>query len=540
MALARAPRGLLAAWILAAWVGVAAVETTWKHASAGDDVVFFDLPAGRPGGPPRELAWEFASMRNCGPLRPSWVSLHPPGQVLETVVDAQCVGAPRLMAAWYGRPDGAPAPGPEAAWPPRVSVSNGTLTLREARPSDSGMYVLTVSRAPNSTAARRVVFLTVGPRVAAAVPGGPPPLAEGAGAEAGAAATRAPAAHPYPYPHPHPIAEVAHVHGVTVSLRTQTAILFSPGDTVHTAVSIVPLAHDDDPYVMEVVWVRFDVPEECGEMRIYEPCLYHPRLPECRSPADAPCAASVWTERLAVRRYGPCSRSVPPPRCPTDAAMEARPGLGWYGPTVNLQLRDASEASGGLYVCVVYVNGHVHAWGHVVVSTAARYRNAVVERSLPRYRPPPAAPTPSARPQGPRPALRSPRLVGVFGAALGLAAAGLSVWACVTCRRARAWRAVKKRDPGTQTYIRLADDELYADLSSDGGWEDSEDDDSDDDRLPGTDRPPKRGSGFQILSGTKADPWSPEARRGRDLVTFRVDDAARYRDASPPDPPHRR
>nr|AHM96116.1 envelope glycoprotein E [Papiine alphaherpesvirus 2] len=539
MVRARVLRGLLAAWVLAAWVGVAAVETTWKHASTGDDVRFFDLPAGRPGDPPRGFAWGFEPMQNCGPLRPSWVSLRPPGRVLETVVDAECVGAPRLMAAWYGRPPNetrAPlAPGPEEAWAPRVSARNGTLMLLEARPSDSGMYVLTMSRAPNSTAARRVVFLTVGPRGAPGAPDGTPPPHAGAGVASAPTPPPASAVHP----HAHPIAEVAHVRGVTVSLRTQTAILFSPGDTVHTAVSIVPLAHDDDPYVMEVVWVRFDVPEECGEMRIYEPCLYHPRLPECRSPADAPCAASVWTERLAVRRYGPCSRRAPPPRCPADAAMEARPGLGWYGHTVNLQLRDASEASGGLYVCVVYVNGHVHAWGHVVVSTAARYRNAIVERSLPRYRPPPVEPAPPARPAGPRPAPRSLRLVGVFGAALGLAVAGLSVWACVTCRRARAWRAVKKRDLGAPTYIRLADDELYADLSSDGASDDSEYD-SEDDRLPGTDRPPKRGSGFQILSGTKSDPWSPGARRSRDLVTFRVDDTTRYRDAPSPDPPHRR
>ncbi|ARS01704.1 envelope glycoprotein E [Macacine alphaherpesvirus 1] len=527
---ARAPLGLLLAWAIAARVCAAAVETTWKHASAGEDVRLFSLPASGPGATGDKVVWEFDPMRGCGPLRPSWVSLRPPGQVLDTVVDAACVEEPQLMAAWYDRRDG----GPDGTEFPRANLTNGTLVLREARLGDTGMHVLSVSRPPNSTATRRVVYLTVGPR--RPEPGGTPPPREEEEEEGRAGATPPPP----PHAHAHPIAEVAHVHGVTVSLRTQTALLFSPGETIHTAVSVVPLAHDDDPYVLEVVWVRFDIPEECGEMRIYEPCLYHPQLPECLSPADAPCAASVWTERLAVRRYGPCSRRVPPPRCPGDAAMEAAPGLQWYGHTVNLQFRDASEAAAGLYVCVAYVNGHVHAWGHVVISTAARYRNAVVERSPPRYRPPPAEPTPSARPVGPRPAApRAARLVGVFGAAVGLAVAGLCVWACVTCRRARAWRAVKKRDLMAPTYIRVADDELYADLSSDGESGDSEYD-SDGDRLPGTDPPPKRGSGFQILSGTKADPWSPEARRDRRFVTFRVDDSTRYRDSPSPDPPHRR
>ncbi|ARS01854.1 envelope glycoprotein E [Macacine alphaherpesvirus 3] len=532
-------RGFLAAWAIAAWACAASAETTWKHASAGDEVALFAVPAARPGAPPAKVVWEFDPMRACGPLRPSWVSLRPPGQVLDTVIDAECVDEPRVMAAWYDRPGdvrGAPSwwlRGPDGTWPPRGNVTNGTLVLRGALAGDSGMHVLSVSHPPNATAARRVVFLTVGPR--RAEPDGTPPPREEAEGVAGATPA------PPPHAHARPIAEVAHVRGVTVSLRTQTSLLFSPGETIHTEVSVVPLAHDDDPYIMEVAWVRFDIPEECGEMRIYEPCLYHPQLPECRSPADAPCAASVWTERLAVRRYGPCSRRVPPPRCPGDAAMEPRAELQWYGHTINLQFRHASEASAGLYVCVVYVNGHVHAWGHVVVSTAARYRNAVVERSPPRYRPPTAEPTPSTQPVGPRPAApRASRLLGVLGAAVGLAVAGLCVWACVTCRRARAWRAVKKRDLMAPTYIRVADDELYPDLSSDGDSEDSEYD-SDDDRLPGTDPPPKRGSGFQILAGTKADPWSPEAhRRGGRFVTFRVDDAPGYRDSPSPDPPHRR
>ncbi|AAP41485.1 envelope glycoprotein E [Macacine alphaherpesvirus 1] len=534
----RASLGLLVAWAIGACVCAAAIETTWKHASAGDEVRLFALPAARPGAPPAKVVWELDPMAACGSLRPSWVSLRPPGQVLDTVVDAECVSEPVLLAAWYERRDGGsevPAPfwGPDGAPPQRGNVTNGTLVLREARVGDSGMHVLSVFHPPNATAARHVVFLKVAPRRPEPAGGTPPPRDDEEGG------TEEPAT-PAPPPHPHPIAEVAHVRGVTVSLRTQTAILFAPGDTVHTDVSVMPIAHDDDPYVMEVVWVRFDVPEECGEMRIYEPCLYHPQLPECRSPADAPCAASVWTERLAVRRYGPCSRGVPPPRCPSDAAMESRAGLGWYGHTVNLQLRDASEASGGLYVCVVYVNGHVHAWGHVVISTASRYRNAVVERSPPRYRPPPVEPTPSAQPTGPRPAApRAARLVGVLGAAVGLAVAGLSVWACVTCRRARAWRAVKRRDLMAPTYIRLADDELYGDLSSYGDSDDSEYD-SDSDRLPGTDPAPKRGSGFQILSGAKADPWSAGARQHGHLITFRADDTSRYRDPSSPDPPHRR
>ncbi|RKG56985.1 hypothetical protein D7W79_42825, partial [Corallococcus exercitus] len=137
--------------------------------------------------------------------------------------------------------------------------------------------------------------------------------------------------------------------GVTVRMETPEAILFSPGEAFSTNVSIHAIAHDDQTYAMDVVWLRFDVPTSCAEMRIYESCLYHPQLPECLSPADAPCAASTWTSRLAVRSYAGCSRTNPPPRCSAEAHMEPVPGLAWQAASVNLEFRDASPQHSGLY-----------------------------------------------------------------------------------------------------------------------------------------------------------------------------------------------
>lgn len=86
--------------------------------------------------------------------------------------------------------------------------------------------------------------------------------------------------------------------------------------------------------------------------------------------------------------------------------MEPVPGLAWQAASVNLEFRDASPQHSGLYLCVVYVNDHIHAWGHITISTAAQYRNAVVEQ--PSHSAARIWPSPPTRTSGPLPTRPQP------------------------------------------------------------------------------------------------------------------------------------
>ena len=508
-------------------------KTSWRRVSVGEDVSLLPAPGPTGRGPTQKLLWAVEPLDGCGPLHPSWVSLMPPKQVPETVVDAACMRAPVPLAMAYAPPAPSATGGlrTDFVWQERAAVVNRSLVIHGVRETDSGLYTLSVGDIKDPARQVASVVLVVQP---APVPTPPPTPAdydeddndEGEDESlAGTPASGTPRLPPPPAPpRSWPSApEVSHVRGVTVRMETPEAILFSPGETFSTNVSIHAIAHDDQTYSMDVVWLRFDVPTSCAEMRIYESCLYHPQLPECLSPADAPCAASTWTSRLAVRSYAGCSRTNPPPRCSAEAHMEPVPGLAWQAASVNLEFRDASPQHSGLYLCVVYVNDHIHAWGHITISTAAQYRNAVVEQPLPQRGADLAEPTHphvGAPPHAP-PTHGALRLGAVMGAALLLSALGLSVWACMTCWRRRAWRAVKSRASGKgPTYIRVADSELYADWSSDSEGER--------DQVPWLapperpDSPSTNGSGFEILSPTAPSvyPRSDGHQSRRQLTTF--------------------
>nr|AQZ58099.1 envelope glycoprotein E [Human alphaherpesvirus 2] len=527
-------RGAGLVFFVGVWVVsclAAAPRTSWKRVTSGEDVVLLPAPAG-----PEErtrahkLLWAAEPLDACGPLRPSWVALWPPRRVLETVVDAACMRAPEPLAIAYSPPFPAGDEGlySELAWRDRVAVVNESLVIYGALETDSGLYTLSVVGLSDEARQVASVVLVVEPAPV------PTPTPDDYDEEDDAGVSeRTPVSVPPPTPprrppvapptHPRVIPEVSHVRGVTVHMETPEAILFAPGETFGTNVSIHAIAHDDGPYAMDVVWMRFDVPSSCAEMRIYEACLYHPQLPECLSPADAPCAVSSWAYRLAVRSYAGCSRTTPPPRCFAEARMEPVPGLAWLASTVNLEFQHASPQHAGLYLCVVYVDDHIHAWGHMTISTAAQYRNAVVEQHLPQRQPEPVEPTrPHVRAPHPAPSARGPlRLGAVLGAALLLAALGLSAWACMTCWRRRSWRAVKSRASATgPTYIRVADSELYADWSSDSEGERDGSLWQDPPERP--DSPSTNGSGFEILSPTAPSVYPhSEGRKSRHpLTTF--------------------
>nr|WKR19207.1 envelope glycoprotein E [Human alphaherpesvirus 1] len=438
-------------------------KTSWRRVSVGEDVSLLPAPGPTGRGPTQKLLWAVEPLDGCGPLHPSWVSLMPPKQVPETVVDAACMRAPVPLAMAYAPPAPSATGGlrTDFVWQERAAVVNRSLVIYGVRETDSGLYTLSVGDIKDPARQVASVVLVVQP---APVPTPPPTPAdydeddndEGEGEDeslAGTPASGTPRLPPPPAPpRSWPSApEVSHVRGVTVRMETPEAIL------------------------------------------------------------------------LAVRSYAGCSRTNPPPRCSAEAHMEPFPGLAWQAASVNLEFRDASPQHSGLYLCVVYVNDHIHAWGHITISTAAQYRNAVVEQPLPQRGADLAEPTHphvGAPPHAP-PTHGALRLGAVMGAALLLSALGLSVWACMTCWRRRAWRAVKSRASGKgPTYIRVADSELYADWSSDSEGER--------DQVPWLapperpDSPSTNGSGFEILSPTAPSvyPRSDGHQSRRQLTTF--------------------
>ncbi|AQS79225.1 envelope glycoprotein E [Ateline alphaherpesvirus 1] len=338
-----------------------------------------------------------------------------------------------------------------------------------------------------------------------------------------------PAATPGPRPHGS--------CAVGVRMDTHSALLFQAGETVSTRVGIRFVATDGWPYDVDVVWFRAPIPDGCAEMHIYEPCLRHPRLPECLNPADAPCAFGAPTHHVAAKHFRDCAATRTPPNCnaPTTGELSGRVrGLSWHHHSTNLQFVNATEAVNGVYLCAVYIDGHLCAWRHVVVSTANGFRGALVEHTLPRpgHRHPggdDAAAPPGAHHRDDETRPPAARRRGLFLSVLlsivaGLLVAAALTWLCLACRRGRAWRAAgtarfrrggKGQRPPSPTYFRVPDDDLYADFHT------SESDASSDEDAPygaGEPRAAGRagadsGSGFEIIlpSGSSVFPSGPKA-----------------------------
>ncbi|ADO13838.1 envelope glycoprotein E [Saimiriine alphaherpesvirus 1] len=322
---------------------------------------------------------------------------------------------------------------------------------------------------------------------------------------------------------------------VGVSMTTHAALLFMEGQTVHTDVSVDFSADTARPYDVDIMWFFVPTPDSCVEMRIYEPCLRHPRALECLDPADAPCAFGAKARRLGTKSFRGCSRSRTPPNCaaPTAEFLDRRtPGLSWHHYSTNLQFANATSTANGVYLCAAYIDGRLCAWRHVVVSTAGGFRGAVVEHVLPKRRQHagdhqvrPAPPNQASSEHEERRKRAASR--GLLAAVLlslvgGFAVVGTLVWVCIACTRARSWRAArgKERRSPSPTYYRVPTDDLYEGL-------DSSDSDSDVDpeeasletRALGGEA---SGSGFEIILPSRSSvlPSSRGARSEASFETF--------------------
>ncbi|BAP00745.1 envelope glycoprotein E [Pteropodid alphaherpesvirus 1] len=532
----------------------AATATVWQTANLGDNVTLFAqiaIPShGLQDPPVSKLVWGYAGTSRCGMVQPIWVAIHPPRRVKVAVIEPDCMDNPSVLAIQYTR--GHSQVFPMNVTSPRLTIDGHTLLLHDVRQTDSGLYTLTGITSPEGRPWQQDVFLEV--REVPFIPDDelPPlddesielptpdfngmPITPPASPE-----TRVPLpGGPPAAPSISPVADVHHVRGVSVSLSTPNTLLFTEGQSFNTDVVIHAISHDDQQYSMEIVWIQHPFPAGCSEMQIFEACLYHPRLPECLEPADARCAISSWTHYLGTQRYLGCSRRATPPNCPSESMLDRGSGITWHGTSTNLHFHNASASTSGVYLCVVYIDGHVAAWSYITITTTEKFIPVHVETRLPRQRPA----SPPSFPNFPRPKTTSASghfhpLLLVLGLAIALSVVCLVTWGCVTCWRARAWRAVKRHNPKGPTYIRVADHELYADFSSD-----SEVEFDDSFRLGRLDdaTSPRGGSGFEILSPSSSSvyPQNEKSQSRRSFSTFKPHGSNGYSHLPSPDSPRAR
>lgn len=210
------------------------------------------------------------------------------------------------------------------------------LTVQRATPNDTGLYTLHDASGP-----RAVFFVAVGDRP-------PAPLA--------------------------PVGPARHEPRFhALGFHSQ---LFSPGDTFDLMPRVVSDMGDSrENFTATLDWYYARAPPRCLLYYVYEPCIYHPRAPECLRPVDPACSfTSPARARLVARRaYASCSPLLGDrwlTACPFDA----------FGEEVHT---NATADESGLYVLVMTHNGHVATWDYTLVATAAEYVTVIKELTAP-------------------------------------------------------------------------------------------------------------------------------------------------------------
>ncbi|QOD40143.1 glycoprotein E [Macropodid alphaherpesvirus 4] len=463
-------RRLCFASVFLTWYPIAmcaAPRTEWKTVNQNETILLF--PHQSMSQPYEKRVLSFLPLSRCSLHRPQWVSIQPKQTFFDTTVSSQCINPPMALAMQYV--DLTKTDPTVTVHNDRITFNDDTISLKNAQLEDSGLYTLQSTSDPTHTS-HESIFVRV-------MHFEPHPT--GSGVLGPVEGSRHHKIH-----HADPVEEPLnsrHTHGVTVSLTTPNSLLFHAGSSFHTDVIIYPEAHDGQEYSLDIVWSYHPLAPQCTEMHIYESCLYHPQLPECMHPSNPACSIGTPSAPLGIKRYLGCSAYATPPNCPSTSKLHAPHGISWYEHSANLQFTNASSLVSGVYLCVVYIDEHVHAWGHIVISTADQYLNVVVEDNLPVVQLPEATghphvvvpPHKTMMPPSSTPSKAIRPLFYLLGVGVGLAVLGVLAGVCLRPRTRRSFLGREDKKPWSAShYIRVArgDEELYAvDDSSDSEFE---------------------------------------------------------------------
>ncbi|AMB17016.1 glycoprotein E [Macropodid alphaherpesvirus 1] len=453
--------------VLFAWPPIAicaAPRTEWRTAGQGETVLLF--PHQSMSQPEEKRVLSFIPLNRCALHHPQWVSIRPRHNLLDMTLSSKCVEPPTALMVQYT--DLTRDNPTVTVHHNRITFEDDAISLKNIQASDTGLYTL-ISTTDPTRAHEESIFLHVVPPDSIPQPLIPSDLESGPGPQNESG---------YHGPHPTPTEETLnsqHTYGVTVSLVTPNSLLFREGSSFHTDVNIYPAAHDTQEYSLDIVWAYHPMDPRCGEMHIYESCLHHPHLPECMYPANAACSIGTISNILGIKQYMGCSADDTPPNCPSTSKFHTTPGLTWLDHSINLQFTNASRSASGVYLCVVYIDEHVSAWGYIVISTAEQYRNVVVEPNLPVAQlpagtePPPLSSPPRkiGSPSSPRTSRALRPLFYLLGVGVGLTVVCILAGVCLRSRSRRTFSAqTKKKSWSNPHYVRVAREEELDEIES--------------------------------------------------------------------------
>nr|QCA45176.1 ORF68 [Human alphaherpesvirus 3] len=161
--------------------------------------------------------------------------------------------------------------------------------------------------------------------------------------------------------------------------------VFSVGDTFSLAMHLQYKIHEA-PFDLLLEWLYVPIDPTCQPMRLYSTCLYHPNAPQCLSHMNSGCTFTSphLAQRVASTVYQNCEHADNyTAYCLGISHMEPSFGLILHDGGTTLKFVDTPESLSGLYVFVVYFNGHVEAVAYTVVSTVDHFVNAIEERGFP-------------------------------------------------------------------------------------------------------------------------------------------------------------
>nr|CCO02763.1 Glycoprotein E [Gallid alphaherpesvirus 2] len=165
---------------------------------------------------------------------------------------------------------------------------------------------------------------------------------------------------------------------IKLSLKNFKALVYHVGDTINVSTAVI-LGPSPEIFTLEfrVLFLRYN--PTCKFVTIYEPCIFHPKEPECITTAEqSVChfASNIDILQLAAARSENCSTGYR--RCIYDTAIDesVQARLTFIEPGIpSFKMKDVQVDDAGLYVVVALYNGRPSAWTYIYLSTVETYLN---------------------------------------------------------------------------------------------------------------------------------------------------------------------